>query len=152
MKTQQGFTLIELIVVIIILGILSATALPKFVDLTGDAEQSVADSVAGSVSSWGMANYAAAKLNKTSAKLIDGADACQATANSLSAAASVILSGDISLVPTSDTTTSDPQKYRIYKDSDATDSCSAGATVTCKITNTKNTTKSALVYVPCTTN
>jgi MSHA pilin protein MshA len=37
MKQQSGFTLIELIMVIVILGILAATAMPKFSDLSGEA-------------------------------------------------------------------------------------------------------------------
>jgi MSHA pilin protein MshA len=48
---QQGFTLIELVVVIVILGILAATAAPKFIDLTGDARTSVMQGVQGSMNS-----------------------------------------------------------------------------------------------------
>jgi MSHA pilin protein MshA len=40
MQKQQGFTLIELVVVIIILGILAVTAAPKFMNLQGDARAS----------------------------------------------------------------------------------------------------------------
>jgi len=48
-NNTQGFTLIELVVVIVILGILAATVAPKYIDLTADAHTATLEAVKGSL-------------------------------------------------------------------------------------------------------
>lgn len=60
---EQGFTLIELVIVIAIIGILSAVAIPKFIDLTSNAQLAATTAIAGALSSANANNYGARKLD-----------------------------------------------------------------------------------------
>lgn len=116
MENQKGFTLIELVMVIIILGILSATALPKFIDLKSDAQRAAVDGVAGGLAAGSAINKGARQANSAKGITIT---AC--------ADAAGLLDGGL-----------DSTKYTL-----STGSVSSGGTVQCSVSDTNTTSMSA---------
>jgi len=79
-KLQTGFTLIEIVMVIVIIGILAAVAIPRFVDLKSDAYRATAQGFAGALNSANSINVVgcAAKAGVVTANVCSTVAACSA--------------------------------------------------------------------------
>jgi len=92
MKTQAGFTLIELVIVIVLLGVLSAIAVPRFVNLEDDAQRAQRNATAAAITSAMNINYAGCAVNSHNASSADcvEVDDCSDAVNVLSNGTSLI--------------------------------------------------------------
>lgn len=79
-RNKKGFTLIELVMIIVILGILAAVAVPQFFDLSSDAKAAAEKGVVGAVRSGIMTYYAKNQAYPSSLDSVTAPQACD-TAN-----------------------------------------------------------------------
>jgi prepilin-type N-terminal cleavage/methylation domain-containing protein len=65
-RSQRGFTLIEIVMVIVLLGIIAAIAIPQYIDLRQEAQDATADGVVGAIVSSAAIGYADRAVHNTS--------------------------------------------------------------------------------------
>ena len=132
-KSQKGFTLIELVVVIVLLGILGVTAMGKFEDLSADATTAANSGVASEISSAAAINYAASLVGGGGVAMDDGNDDCEEA--SLSALFQ---------------STTFPTRHETTAITLGAQCAAAGDTYTCQISGTSGLGTAATATVICT--
>lgn len=123
-KQQSGFTLIELIMVIVVLGALAVSAIPRYVDLQTEADQAAVDGVAGALAAGMAINYAACVAGDAACQLIAVIATCDDTA--------LTIAGGVANVPATG-----------YTINDANLAAGAGNTTTCTVVHTASTLSAA---------
>ena len=116
---QKGFSLLELIIVILVVAIIAAYAVPKFIDMSSVAKQKVTDSVASALNTASAVNDS---LNDAGSSKAIPVDNCTDIADALPDGAKL------------------PSGYSI-----TSQAISAGSTATCTVTNPDNVTTATFI-------